>query len=181
MQLDLSTQFFCLQTWPYFTREGAPTTFLVAVGPNVTVNTILGLPFIQQTKMIIDAADQVAELHSLDAPPFPIDFRCAQCSVPTIVAPKDPVNASHFTDIIREIANIESLFTVSKPDAPNPTIPPVIKCNKRRPLGPLCLANHVTWSPAMMLLPSVGVSITADEVSFENLSDKAGADIPLCP
>jgi hypothetical protein len=32
---------------PYITREGAPTTFLVAVEPNVTVNTILGLPLIQ--------------------------------------------------------------------------------------------------------------------------------------
>jgi hypothetical protein len=31
---------------PYFTKEGTPTTFMVAVGPNVTVNTIFGLPFI---------------------------------------------------------------------------------------------------------------------------------------
>jgi hypothetical protein len=95
---------------PYFTREGAPTTFLVLVGPNVTVNTILGLPFIQQTKMIIDAADQVAELRSLNPPPFPIDFRRAQGGVPTISASKDPVNESHFTDIIQEITNIESLY-----------------------------------------------------------------------
>ena len=63
---------------PYFTREGTPATFLVAVGPNVILNRILGLPFIQQTKMIIDAADQVAELRFLDTPPFPIDFRRAQ-------------------------------------------------------------------------------------------------------
>jgi hypothetical protein len=31
---------------PCITCKGAPTTFLVAVGPTVTVNTILGLPFI---------------------------------------------------------------------------------------------------------------------------------------
>ena len=167
---------------PYFTREGAPTTFLVAVGPNVTVNTILGLPFIQQTKMIIDAADQVAELRSLDAPPFPIDFRRAQCGVPTISAPKDPINASHFTDINQEITNIESLYTASKPGASNPTAPLAIKSNKRRCPGLLHLANHVTFSPAStMLPPSVGVSITADEDSSEDLADEAGDDIHICP
>jgi hypothetical protein len=162
-------------------REGAPTTFLVAVGPNVTVNTILGLPFIQQTKMIMDTADQVAELRSLDAPPFPINFRHAQCGYSTISAPKDPVNASHFTDIIREITNIKSLYTAPKHGAPNPTIPPAITSNKRGCHGPLRLANHVTFAPATKLPPSVGVSITADDVSSEDSSDNEGDDIPLCP
>ena len=55
---------------PYLTREGHPTHLSVACGPNVTVNTILGLPFIQQTRMIIDASDQVADLRALDTPPF---------------------------------------------------------------------------------------------------------------
>jgi hypothetical protein len=62
---------------PYFTREGTPTTLLVACGPNVTVNTILGLPFIQAIKMVLNAANQVAELHALDTHPFPLDFRHA--------------------------------------------------------------------------------------------------------
>ena len=31
---------------PYLTREGAPPTLLIASGPHVTVNAILGLPFI---------------------------------------------------------------------------------------------------------------------------------------
>jgi hypothetical protein len=51
---------------PYLTQEGAPSTLLVATGPHVMVNAILGLPFIQQTHMMIDVADQVAELRSLD-------------------------------------------------------------------------------------------------------------------
>jgi hypothetical protein len=131
--------------------------------------------------MIIDMSDQIAELRSLDAPPFPINFRRAQCGVPTISTPKDPVNASHFTDIIREITNIESLYTASKHGAPNPTIPPAVKSNKRGCPGPLCLANHVTFSPATKLPPSVGASITADDVSSEDLSDVEGDDIPLCP
>jgi hypothetical protein len=55
---------------PYLRQEGNPTSFLVATGCDVTVNAILGLPFIQQTKMIIDTVDQVAKLCALDAPPF---------------------------------------------------------------------------------------------------------------
>jgi hypothetical protein len=47
---------------PYLTRKGNPTSFPIATGRDVTINAILGLPFIQQTKMVIDAADQVAEL-----------------------------------------------------------------------------------------------------------------------
>ncbi len=42
---------------PYLTREGSPSTLLLAMGPNVTVNAILGLPFIQKTRMIINMAD----------------------------------------------------------------------------------------------------------------------------
>ena len=57
---------------------------LIATGPDVTVNAILGLPFIQQTRMVIDASDQVADMHALDMPPFPIDFRRAMCTVPAL-------------------------------------------------------------------------------------------------
>jgi hypothetical protein len=38
------------------------------MGCDVTINAILGLPFIQQTKMVIDTADQVAELCALNKP-----------------------------------------------------------------------------------------------------------------
>jgi hypothetical protein len=38
-------------------REGKPTSFLVAMGCDVTINAILGLPFIQQNKMVIDAME----------------------------------------------------------------------------------------------------------------------------
>ncbi len=65
---------------------------MVAVGPNVTVNTILSLPFIKQTKMIVNAEDQVAELCVLDALPFPIQFQRTQCHIPTIDETKVHVN-----------------------------------------------------------------------------------------
>jgi hypothetical protein len=34
---------------PYLTKEGNPTSILIAMGPHVTVNMIVGLPFIQAT------------------------------------------------------------------------------------------------------------------------------------
>ncbi len=95
---------------PYLTKEGNPTTFMVAVGPNVTINPILGLPFIKQTKMIVDAADQVAELRALDALPFPIDFCRAQCHVPAIDETKVHINMTQYTDIIQEINNVKQLY-----------------------------------------------------------------------
>jgi hypothetical protein len=42
---------------PYLTREGNPTSFLVAMGHDVTVNAILGLPFVQKTKMVINTVE----------------------------------------------------------------------------------------------------------------------------
>jgi hypothetical protein len=95
---------------PYFTKDGNATTFMVAVGPNVTVNTILGLPFIKQTKMIVDAADQVAELRALDALPFPISFCRAQCHVPTIDETKVHMNMTQNADIVCKINHIESFY-----------------------------------------------------------------------
>jgi hypothetical protein len=58
---------------PCLTHEGTPTALSIATRPNVTINTILGLPFIHQTKMIINAFDQVADLRALDTPPFDIN------------------------------------------------------------------------------------------------------------
>jgi hypothetical protein len=42
---------------PYLTHEGQATSILIATDPQVAVNVIVGLPFIQATKMIINASD----------------------------------------------------------------------------------------------------------------------------
>ncbi len=39
---------------PYLTKEGDPTSILIATGIHMTVNMIVGLPFIQATHAIID-------------------------------------------------------------------------------------------------------------------------------
>ena len=113
---------------PYLTREGHPTHLSVACGPNVTVNTILGLPFIQQTRMIIDASDQVADLRALNTPPFPIDFRRAMCTVPTIQQPPAPAapSAQH-ADVIRAVDDILAFYA----DNPTPNPQGILQPSKR--------------------------------------------------
>ncbi len=64
---------FCL---PYKTSDGDDSSFMVATGPHVLVNMIVGLPFIKGVGMIIDTVNNVAECKHLNCPPFPIDYRC---------------------------------------------------------------------------------------------------------
>jgi hypothetical protein len=93
---------------PYLTREGTPTSLVVATGPDVTVNAILGLPFITTTKMVIDTADQVAEMRAFDTPPFPLDFRRAMCAIPVIDEGTAAANAAMHADVVAEIEAIEA-------------------------------------------------------------------------
>ncbi len=98
-------------TMLYLLREGHDTSLLIATGPNVTVNTILGLPFIQQTKMMIDASNQHADLRALDTPPFPIDFRRAMCTTPAMPPDVAPVpTSSNCALVIKEIKRLEAFF-----------------------------------------------------------------------
>jgi hypothetical protein len=102
---------------PYLAREGHPTTLSVSTGPDITVNTILGLPFIQQTCMVINASDQVADLCTLNIPPFSIDFRQAMCTVPVVdSAPNNQCTSVQYANIITEVDNIVALHsTKSQP------------------------------------------------------------------
>jgi hypothetical protein len=69
---------------PYLTKDGNSTSLLVAAGPDVTVNLILGRPFIKATGMIADFVDNVCQAKHLLCDPFPIDFRRATKSTPVI-------------------------------------------------------------------------------------------------
>jgi hypothetical protein len=55
-------------------KTGETTSLVIATGPNVSVNTILGLPFQKATGAIIDLVDNVVQCKHLDCPPFNIDF-----------------------------------------------------------------------------------------------------------
>ncbi len=92
------------------TCEGTPTSLVVTTGCDVTVNIILGLPFITQTKMVINTANQVAEMRALDSPTFAINFHCAMCAIPAINDKIAASNATKFVDIAKEVEGIEAFF-----------------------------------------------------------------------
>ena len=97
---------------PYKTSDGDESAFMVATGPNVSVNTIIGLPFIKGIGMIIDTVDDVAECKYLECPPFPIDYRRTSNQVPVMDEPSVPVHHAHtyFQQTIREIENLERYY-----------------------------------------------------------------------
>jgi hypothetical protein len=74
---------------------------------------IVGLPFIQAKQAVIDLADDVADLCALDAPPFPLKYRCTTAHVPTAIGEGDE-HPFHMTgtyaNLISEINALERYF-----------------------------------------------------------------------
>ena len=97
---------------PYKTSDGDDSSFMVATGPNVSVNMIIGLPFIKGVGMIIDTVDDVAECKYLECPPFPIDYRRTSNQVPVMDEPSTPVNHVHayLHETICEIENLGQYY-----------------------------------------------------------------------
>jgi hypothetical protein len=69
---------------PYPTKDGRHTSFIIATGPQVSVNMVLGLPLITATGMIINTVNNVVEAKHLDCPPFRIDLCHAMKTIPAI-------------------------------------------------------------------------------------------------
>jgi hypothetical protein len=75
----------------YLTKDGSDTSLLVAAGPDVAVNLILGLPFIKATGLICGFIDNVCQAKHLLCDPFPIDFKRASKSIPVFSVTVAPV------------------------------------------------------------------------------------------
>jgi len=75
---------------------------------------IVGLPFIQATRGIIDFTDNVADLRALDAPPFPIEYRRATVHVPVMERGDEyPVHlAAAYGNVINEVNALGRYFAV---------------------------------------------------------------------
>jgi hypothetical protein len=111
MELTVGFQFHL----PYLTRNGQATSILIATGPHITVNTIVRLPFIQATHMIIDLSDNVADMRALDASPFPLEYRRATVHVPIVDeanAARIHLSTAHFS-MIKKIKALERHFSAA--------------------------------------------------------------------
>jgi hypothetical protein len=58
----------------YKTKEGDESSLMIATGPNVSDNIILGLPFMLGMGMILNLVGNLAECKHLDCHPFPIYY-----------------------------------------------------------------------------------------------------------
>ncbi len=100
---------------PYLTRDVQATSILIATGPHITVNTIVGLPFLQATRMMIDLSDNVTDMHALDASPFPLEYRRAVVHVSIVdeagAAPTH-LSTAH-QDLIKKIKGLEQQLAAS--------------------------------------------------------------------
>jgi hypothetical protein len=94
---------------PYRTREGNTASLMVATGPNVSVNTIIGLPFMKAMGMILDLVDEVMDCRYLNCLPFPVDFCRTSNHMPVMDEPSNtPANhATSHLQIIQEVENIK--------------------------------------------------------------------------
>jgi hypothetical protein len=89
---------------PYPTCHGQSTSISIATGPQVSVNSIIGLPFITGTGMIIDTVNNVVEAKHLVCEPFPIDFCCATKYVPAINDDRAAIPYIKFKEVLSIIA-----------------------------------------------------------------------------
>jgi hypothetical protein len=82
-----------IEYWmPFLTKEGHKTTLKIALGNEVSVNTIIGMPMIRPAKLSLDLVDNVVESGILDTEPFPVIYRPTIQSTPDFsqVASDDP-------------------------------------------------------------------------------------------
>ena len=101
---------------PYKTRDGQDTSILIVTGPHVTVNTIIGLPSIQATCMIINLSDNVADMRALLTSPFPFEYHRAMVHVS--IVDEDNAARIHLStahqDIIKQIEALEQHFAAAR-------------------------------------------------------------------
>ena len=95
---------------PYKTTTEEDALLLIATGPHVSVNTILGLPFMQGTGMILDLVNNLADCKYLNCPAFLIDFRRTPNHVPVTDEPSTPVQFAKLATIIQQIIHLERYY-----------------------------------------------------------------------
>jgi hypothetical protein len=71
---------------PHPSKQGHPTSFKVAIGNNVAVNTLIGMSMIWPAKFSLDLEDNVIDSGILDTEPFPVTYKQTNRSLPNFAA-----------------------------------------------------------------------------------------------
>ena len=71
---------------PHSSKQGHPTSFKVAIGDNVAVNTLIGMSMIRPAKFSLDLEDDVIDSGILNAAPFPVTYKQTSRSLPNMAS-----------------------------------------------------------------------------------------------
>jgi hypothetical protein len=71
---------------PHPSKQGHPTSFKVAIGNNVAVDTLIGMSMIRPTKFSLDLKDNLTDSGILDTEPFPVTFKQTTRSLPNLAS-----------------------------------------------------------------------------------------------
>jgi hypothetical protein len=92
---------------PFLTKEGHKATLKIALGCNVSVHTIIGMPMIRPAKLSLDLVDNVDESGILDTEPFPVIYRPTIQSAPDFssISSDDPKLFASTTELEHVTSN----------------------------------------------------------------------------
>lgn len=122
-ELDCAFEF----NLPFYGRDGSTVSIMIATGANVSVNSILGLPFLKGCGGIIDLVNDLVDLRHLDCPPFKFKFLSPTCYAPetsnAAPAALATVTPAH-QRVIDEIDNLVAFVCgeVTPPAASRPSV-----------------------------------------------------------
>jgi hypothetical protein len=164
---DLSVAFHCHV--PYLTHDGNTTSIIIATIPQVSVNAIIGLPFIKATGMIIDTVDNVIEAKRLVCKPFPIKFYHATKYLPAISDDRAAICYIKFEEVKCIIAKTNKyIATLCASNKMLPTSKRICITEPHKPVGAMSDSDSMTtiltnWSMTGCWHPPPSVNDTAHE------------------
>jgi hypothetical protein len=121
---------------PYLTFDGSTTFIIIATGPQVSVNAVIGLPFIKVTSMIIDTVDNVVEAKHLVCKPFPNEFCRATKYVPAISDDRAAICYIQFEEVQSIIAKTNKyIATVCESNKMLPSAKRIRITELHKPMG----------------------------------------------
>lgn len=94
---------------PYVNREGNTVTIFFAAGLDVTINSVMGLPFIKAVGGIVDTVADRFEMRHLDCAPLKLMYHRTRT---TFIPPKEYPHPSgpHAIHVIEEVNALEAYF-----------------------------------------------------------------------
>ena len=102
-ELDCAFEFHL----PFYGRDGATISLIIATGPDVSVNCILGLPFLKGCGGVVDLVNDLVDLRHLDCKPFKLKMLRPSCYVPEAAPPAaDDHGTVQFERVIAEIDSL---------------------------------------------------------------------------